>query len=132
MPLSRRPVVALVVAMALVMATACSANGPEAAEAPSAGSRLPPAVLAVSSTGALLYDPNTEAYSGYARDGRRLWTESRTGVEARCAVQCPDAVFSGSRDSYVAPWSRVDGKVEKITVSSSFACTARGNEVSSP
>jgi hypothetical protein len=110
--LSRWPVVAV----AMVMATACSANGPEAA--PAETSRLPPAVLAVSSTGALLYDPNTEAYSGYARDGRRLWTESRTGVEVRCGVRCPDAVFSGSRGSYVAPWSRVDDKVEKVSISS--------------
>ncbi|MFI9552914.1 hypothetical protein [Nonomuraea endophytica] len=98
--------------MLMIMATACSANGPETAPT------LPPIVLAVSSTGALLYDPNTEVFSGYARDGRRVWTESRTGVEVRCAVQCPDAVFSGARGGYVAPWSRVDGKVEKVAVSS--------------
>ncbi|MBB5085153.1 hypothetical protein [Nonomuraea endophytica] len=97
--------------MLMIMATACSANGPETAPT------LPPVVLAVSSTGVLLYDPNTEVFSGYARDGRRLWTESRTGVEVRCAVQCPDAVFSGARGSYVAPFSRVGGKVENVSVS---------------
>ncbi|MEV4891402.1 hypothetical protein AB0K48_18670 [Nonomuraea sp. NPDC055795] len=102
--------------MVMIMATACSANGPETTAADT--SRLPPVVLAVSGTGALLYDPNTEVYSGYARDGRRVWTESRTGVEVRCAVQCPDAVFSGSRGGYVPPWSRVGGKAEKVAVSS--------------
>ncbi|MFE0154254.1 hypothetical protein ACFWY5_44430 [Nonomuraea sp. NPDC059007] len=105
---SRLPVVAMV----MIMATACSANGPETPAADT--SRLPPVVLAASGTGALLYDPNTEMFSGYARDGRRVWTESRTGVEARCGVQCPDAIFSGA---HVPPWSRAGAKVEKVAVS---------------
>ncbi|GAA3572955.1 hypothetical protein GCM10022419_062320 [Nonomuraea rosea] len=68
--------------LALVAVTSCSTGGEQ---------EIPPVFVAASSTGAIVYDPQTESHLGYASDGRHLWTDKQAAV---CAARCPEAAFS--------------------------------------
>ncbi|GAA4049635.1 hypothetical protein [Nonomuraea soli] len=111
---------ALIVSLlALVAVTSCSMH----VEQESA-----PIFVAASSTGAILYEPQTESHLGYASDGRRVWTDRQAAV---CAARCPEAAFStatrkvlsqrGDADTVVAEGAtlriqRADGKKESFPV----------------
>ncbi|MFI6483765.1 hypothetical protein ACIBH1_37975 [Nonomuraea sp. NPDC050663] len=105
--------------LALVAVTSCSTGGEQ---------EMPPVFVAASSTGAIVYDPQTESHRGYASDGQHIWTDTQAAV---CASRCPEAAFStatrkvlsrrGDADTVIAEngtlqIQRSDGKKESHPV----------------
>jgi hypothetical protein len=102
-PMSSRRWIAIVVAVAAVSGSGCSASGGKGARpvAPERPTDAPTVILDADEFGALVLDGPRRTYLGVRRDTGVVWRDraASDGASATCVTRCPDAVISSNIDS---------------------------------
>lgn len=120
----------------LAVVAACASAPDRPPTTPADDFMRAPQLIAATSDGAIVADPNTAAFLGFERSGRQVWANHEAmaaGAEVSCMAQCPDAVFSGTLDRNnpdPAPRKIVAGQSSQLDIST--APTRRVLDARSP